>query len=262
MSTPKSPTGITVAIVGAGFGGLTAAIECHRQGHSVTIYESFPELKTLGDIISFGGNGGRIFARWNEGKIAEKLRSLSIDLSEYGFRIHKYDTGEVVFHQKTPPQNPEAPVFNGHRGELHEVVFHYARDELGIPIRLGEFVEEYWEDEKAAGIVLKSGERVSLFFYHHLSMLIRIVLFRSPPTSSSAPTASAPRRASSSSATSTSPSPPATPSGAPGFPTRTCSRIRARASSAPTATPSTAGSGPTCIFSSAPSRTAATAAGC
>jgi hypothetical protein len=55
-----SPTGIKVVIVGAGkkfpsrksaqqvtesitgFGGLTAAIECHRQGHTVEIYESFP----------------------------------------------------------------------------------------------------------------------------------------------------------------------------------------------------------------------------
>lgn len=46
-----------------GFGGLTAAIECHRQGHEVEVYESFPELKPLGDIISFGPNGGRIFHR-------------------------------------------------------------------------------------------------------------------------------------------------------------------------------------------------------
>ena len=39
-----------------GFGGLTAAIECNRQGHDVEIYEAFPELKILGDIISFGPN--------------------------------------------------------------------------------------------------------------------------------------------------------------------------------------------------------------
>ncbi|GAB1315357.1 hypothetical protein MFIFM68171_05567 [Madurella fahalii] len=153
-------TGIKVVIVGAGFGGLSAAIECHRQGHDVSIYENFPELKTLGDIISFGANGGRIFHRWNNGEIARRLRALSIDLSEYGFRIHKYDTGEVVYHQPTPPQDPEAPVFNGHRGELHEVVFNYARDELGIPIHLGQLVEEYFEDEEQAGIVLKSGEKV------------------------------------------------------------------------------------------------------
>ncbi|KEQ97889.1 hypothetical protein AUEXF2481DRAFT_62949, partial [Aureobasidium subglaciale EXF-2481] len=93
-----------------GFGGLTAAIECHRQGHDVSIYESFKELKVLGDIISFGSNA--------------------------------------------------APVFNGHRGELHTIVFEYARDELGIPIYLGKRAQEYFEDETQAGIVLEGGEKV------------------------------------------------------------------------------------------------------
>lgn len=167
MATPKPKTGIKVLVVGAGFGGLTAAIECHRQGHDVEIYESFAELKVLGDIISFGANGGRIFYRWGRepGEVAARLRTLSIDLSAYGFRIHKWDTGEVMFHQRTPPPDPTAPVFNGHRGELHQVVFAYARDELGIPIHLGQNVSEYFEDEDGdgegqAGIVLKSGERV------------------------------------------------------------------------------------------------------
>lgn len=163
-TTPTKPkTDIRVLIVGAGFGGLTAAIECHRQGHAVSIYESFPELKALGDIISFGANGGRIFHRWGgePGEVAGRLRGLSIDLGGYGFRIHRWDTGEVVLHQKTPPGSPEAPVFNGHRGELHGVVFRYARDELGIPIHLGQNVAEYFETETEAGIVLKSGERVT-----------------------------------------------------------------------------------------------------
>ncbi|KAK3381043.1 hypothetical protein B0H63DRAFT_195805 [Podospora didyma] len=154
-------TGIKVVVVGAGFGGLTAAIECHLKGHTVSIYENFPALKTLGDIISFGANGGRIFHRWDEGRISKRLRELSIDLSEYGFRIHKYDTGEVVYHQRNPPANPETPIFNGHRGELHEVVFNYARDKLGIPIHLDQWVEEYFETPEEAGIVLKSGEKVT-----------------------------------------------------------------------------------------------------
>ncbi|KAK5657890.1 hypothetical protein OQA88_2439 [Cercophora sp. LCS_1] len=157
MAAPK--TGIKVVIVGAGFGGLTAAIECHRQGHDVEIYENFPELKTLGDIISFGANAGRIFYRWKDGEIAKKLRSICIDLTEYGFRIHKYDTGEVVYHQRSPPGAPEAPILNGHRGELHEIVFNYAR-ELGIPIHLNQRVEEYFEDAERAGIVLKNGQKV------------------------------------------------------------------------------------------------------
>lgn len=32
-------SGIAVLIVGAGIGGLVAAIECHRKGHNVRIWE-------------------------------------------------------------------------------------------------------------------------------------------------------------------------------------------------------------------------------
>ena len=44
----ESPTHIDVLIVGAGLGGLYAAIECHRQGHAVTVVESKPRLEGLG----------------------------------------------------------------------------------------------------------------------------------------------------------------------------------------------------------------------
>ena len=85
---------------------------------------------------------------------------LCIKLQKYGFNIHKYD-GELVMNQKSPPPNPEAPVFNGHRGEIHEVVFNYARDELGIPIHLGNRINRYFEDEHEAGIELENGERIT-----------------------------------------------------------------------------------------------------
>lgn len=138
-------TGIKVIVVGAGFGGLCAAIECHRQGHNVEIYEKFEELKVLGDIISFGANGGRIFRRWkiSDGRrVSDRLSPLSIKLQDHGFNIHKW-TGELVMNQKTPPANPDAPVFSGHRGEFHSVVFNYVKDELGTPIHLGQRIEEY-----------------------------------------------------------------------------------------------------------------------
>lgn len=125
-----------------------------------TSWLSTPELKVLGDIISFGPNAGRIYKRWANGKIAEKMRELSINLTEYGFRIHKYDTGEVVTTQRGPPPDPDAPVFNGHRGELHSIVFNHAKNDLGIPIHLGHRVTQYWEDEEQAGIILDDGTKV------------------------------------------------------------------------------------------------------
>ena len=35
------PSGIRIIIVGAGFAGITAAIECTRKGHSCLILESY-----------------------------------------------------------------------------------------------------------------------------------------------------------------------------------------------------------------------------
>lgn len=59
------PSGIRVVIVGAGFAGITAAIEAHRKGHSAIILESYRSTNVqLGDIISFGSNSSRIFSRW------------------------------------------------------------------------------------------------------------------------------------------------------------------------------------------------------
>lgn len=45
-------TGIKVVVVGAGFGGLTAAIECTLKGHDVVVLEKAPYWQQLGDIIS------------------------------------------------------------------------------------------------------------------------------------------------------------------------------------------------------------------
>jgi 2-polyprenyl-6-methoxyphenol hydroxylase-like FAD-dependent oxidoreductase len=157
-ATEREPsTGIKVVIIGAGFGGLTAAIECHLQGHDVVILEQFPELKPLGDIISFGPNAGHIFHRWSDGYISRQFRPLCINSTH--FDIRKYN-GEKIVKQATPPRVHDWPVFNGHRGELHMIVFYYAKD-LGIPIRTGCKVTEYFEDAKGAGVVLEGGERIT-----------------------------------------------------------------------------------------------------
>ena len=42
------PTGISVLIVGAGVGGLVAALECTRKGHSVRIFEREAAVHSTG----------------------------------------------------------------------------------------------------------------------------------------------------------------------------------------------------------------------
>lgn len=45
-------SGIKVVVVGGGFGGLTAAIECHFKGHDVQLIDKC--FSQMGDIISLG----------------------------------------------------------------------------------------------------------------------------------------------------------------------------------------------------------------
>lgn len=42
------PTGIDVLIVGTGFAGLTASIECIRKGHNVRLLERMSNIDTAG----------------------------------------------------------------------------------------------------------------------------------------------------------------------------------------------------------------------
>lgn len=157
---------INVIVVGAGFGGLTTAIECQRQGLSVAIYESFAELKPLGDVISFGANAGKILRRWktsaatdDDERVSDLFDPHSIKLERNGFNLHR-SNGKLIFNQRMPPKDPEAPMFNGHRADFHRIVFQYALD-MGIPIRLGQRCQQYFESKDTAGIVLESGEKLT-----------------------------------------------------------------------------------------------------
>ncbi|KAL5524145.1 hypothetical protein ACEPAG_8318 [Sanghuangporus baumii] len=152
---PPNSSGIKVITVGAGFAGLSCAIECKRKGHEVIILERFSELKILGDIISFGNNAGMIFERWGLHDILWPLCTHHEHLT-----LHN-SAGEVLTVQYLPSISYGHRSYNGHRGELHEALYHYAKA-IGVEIRLGQDVTEYWEDEEnsVAGIVT-NGERLS-----------------------------------------------------------------------------------------------------
>ncbi|KAK9791689.1 hypothetical protein AB5N19_01872 [Seiridium cardinale] len=155
--TALTPTGIQVVIVGAGFAGLTAAIECHRQGHTPIVVEKFPSLKPLGDIISFAPNSSRIFERWPG--VAEKLDPISLRASRLTIKSFK---GDTLYHQVwSEEESSWGTRFDGHRGEFHEIVFRHAVDYCGIEVKLGATVVDYFEGDDAAGVVLESGEKIS-----------------------------------------------------------------------------------------------------
>ncbi|EXJ83759.1 hypothetical protein A1O1_07385 [Capronia coronata CBS 617.96] len=148
------PSGIKVIIVGAGFAGLCAAIECDRKGHSVILLEKVAELKPLGDIISFASNSGHIFERW-EGVVDE------LDpVIHHSDGLDFYDwMGNFATRQVWDVERQWGRRINGHRGEIHRVVYEHAKAR-GIDIRLGQHVSDYFENDSEVGVMV-NGEKLT-----------------------------------------------------------------------------------------------------
>jgi 2-polyprenyl-6-methoxyphenol hydroxylase-like FAD-dependent oxidoreductase len=152
------PSGITVIIVGAGFAGLAAAIECDRKGHSVILLEksaSIEEIAGIGDIISFDPNGSCSFERWPG--VVDAMVPICIKRDHWD--IHHWQTGETVSRQSFADERPWGKRLNGHRGELHRIIYKHAVDR-GLDIRLGHRVTEYFETVEHGGVVV-NGERMT-----------------------------------------------------------------------------------------------------
>ncbi|CAG8909344.1 unnamed protein product [Penicillium egyptiacum] len=150
QSTPAPiSTGIVVIIVGLGIAGLTAAIECHRKGHSVIGFEKKPDPYQFGDLICLSGNSVGVLAQWDNGSVMGFLK----DNRSYLHSIEAYDeAGDLK--DKTPVNPDDATQgFVLRRSGLLKGLYQYAQ-KLGLDLRFGVQVEEYWETEGNAGVIV------------------------------------------------------------------------------------------------------------
>ncbi len=108
---------LSIAIVGAGIGGLAAAATLRRVGHDVQIYEQAHAFARIGAGIQQSPNSIKV------------LRALGLEprLRELAFRPdsslnRQWDTGEITWERMlgdTVERKYGAPYFYMHRGDLH-----------------------------------------------------------------------------------------------------------------------------------------------
>ena len=113
-----------VLIVGAGIGGLTAAIALHAKGIDVEVYEAAPQLPASGTGLGLASNATKV------------LRALSIDLGsgQCGRALERFElrTAQGKLIRALPVQSIAAelgdPIVSVHRGDLMRVLLDAAGD--------------------------------------------------------------------------------------------------------------------------------------
>ncbi|KAJ9149913.1 Salicylate hydroxylase [Pleurostoma richardsiae] len=147
--------GLSVIIVGGGFGGLTAAIECRTRGMNATIIETYPTSAAFGDIIDFFPNGGRIIEKWDNGSVGRELMKQCINQGDK-FKYYKSD-GTLIWQEDwiLEPHHFWRQ-YAGHRGQMHEVVVDYAQS-IGVEFKFGDKVVQYVDGDRPS-VITASGK--------------------------------------------------------------------------------------------------------
>jgi 6-hydroxynicotinate 3-monooxygenase len=110
----------TIAIVGAGLGGLTAAGFLQRSGFAVTVYEQAETFSRIGAGIILSANVMKVLRRLG---VERSLLELGIKPRSYISRA--WDSGETLYEiefDAASEQRFGGPYLNVHRGDLHAVL--------------------------------------------------------------------------------------------------------------------------------------------
>ncbi|KAJ5382630.1 salicylate hydroxylase [Penicillium concentricum] len=155
--SPTAEKKLRVVIVGAGFCGLTAAIECQLRGMHPIIVEAYGGASSHGDLLDFVPNGGRIFDSWDNGRIGEMLLAAGVNRAK---TLDFYNQDNVLLKSDPWPQGIDLKgTFAGHRGTMHEIVYNYAK-EIGVEMHFNSRVTEYLDSDKERGVVISESAKI------------------------------------------------------------------------------------------------------
>jgi ABC-2 type transport system ATP-binding protein len=152
-STPQSRTAPRVLVVGAGLGGLTAAVALRRLGIDAVILEQAPEVRAVGAGISLWPNAVNVLRRLGVGDVLETLGSHIVEGDIRDWR------GEIL-HRSSTDQLEErfgAPLIMVHRSILHTALVEALGEEA---IRLKSRCVALHQDSEGVEVKLADGTAV------------------------------------------------------------------------------------------------------
>jgi salicylate hydroxylase/6-hydroxynicotinate 3-monooxygenase len=116
---------LSIAIVGAGMGGLAAAATLRHAGFDVRVYEQASRFTRVGAGIQMMPNSMKVLRAIG---IEDRLRAVAFQ--PYSHLNREWDTGEVVRELPMPESLFGAPYLCMHRAELHDALLSTLPDEI------------------------------------------------------------------------------------------------------------------------------------
>ena len=113
--TKKKPS---IAVVGAGMGGLAVAGTLRKIGVDVTVYEQAHKFMRIGAGIQMLPNSSRVLRGIG---VEERLRKVAFEPYSHLNRV--WDTGEVKRELPMPESLYGAPFLCMHRADLHDALY-------------------------------------------------------------------------------------------------------------------------------------------
>lgn len=144
-----------VAIIGAGIGGLTLALELHDAGIECTVYEAVTEIRPIGVGINVLPHATRVLGQLG---LLDALAYVGVTTKESAF-FNRF--GQLIYREPAGRFAGYAdPQFSIHRGDLQGVLLDAVRDRLGTDgVMLDHFCTGVEQERDKVSVKLRSPAR-------------------------------------------------------------------------------------------------------
>jgi salicylate hydroxylase len=147
-----------ILIVGAGIGGLTAALALMRRGFTVDLFDQAPALTELGAGIQIAPNGSRVL---RELGLGETLSRVGVEANIVDLRL--WNTGErwkMMEHGAKTLERYGSPHYTMHRADLQEALRSAVLHENPACLHLDARCTGFTQSAKGVTLTFANGERV------------------------------------------------------------------------------------------------------